>query len=57
MKQSRHLNPSEETGTGFLVTSKYVRTTTNMHGGVYRLEHNDITRLSSSWAKFVNITN
>ena len=32
MKQSGHLNPSEETGTGCPVTSKYGRTPLNMHG-------------------------
>ena len=36
MKQSGHLNPSEETGTGCSVTSKYGRTPTNKHGGVGR---------------------
>ena len=34
MKQSGHLNPSEETGTGYPVTSKYGRTPPNKHGGV-----------------------
>ena len=34
MKQSGHLNPSEETGSGCSVTSKYGRTTPNRHGGV-----------------------
>ena len=34
MKQSGHLNPSEETGTGFPVTSKYGRTPPNKNGGV-----------------------
>ena len=32
MKQSGHLNPSEETGTGCPVTSKYGRTPSNKHG-------------------------
>ena len=36
MKQSGHLYPSEETGTGCLVTSKYGRTPPNKHGGVGR---------------------
>ena len=36
MKQSGHLNPSEETGTGYLVSSKYGRTHLNKHGGVAR---------------------
>ena len=36
MKQSGHLNPSEETGTGFPVTSKYGRTPPNQHGDVGR---------------------
>ena len=34
MKQSGHLNPSEETGTGSPVTSKYGRTPPTKHGGV-----------------------
>ena len=34
MKQSGHLNPSEETGTGCPVTSKYGRTLPNKHGGM-----------------------
>ena len=36
MKQSGHLYLSEETGTGFPVTSKYGRTSPNKHGGVGR---------------------
>ena len=36
MKQSGHLNPSEETGTGCSVTSKHGRTPPNKHGGVGR---------------------
>ena len=41
MKQSGYLNPSEETGTGCPVTSKYGRTPPNKHGGVGRQqEHN-----------------
>ena len=39
MKQSGHLNASEETGTGCPVTSKYGRTPPNKHGGVYRQQH------------------
>ena len=38
MKQCGHLNPSEETGTGCHVTSKYGRTPPNKHGGVGRQE-------------------
>ena len=34
MKQSGRLNPSEETGTGCTVTSKYGKTPPNKHGGV-----------------------
>ena len=34
MKQSGHLNHSEETETGCPVTSKYGRTPPNKHGGV-----------------------
>ena len=40
MKQSGYLNPSEETGTGCPVTSKYGRTPPSMHGGVGRQQHN-----------------
>ena len=36
MKQFGHLNPSEETGTGCPVTSKYGRTPPNKHGGLGR---------------------
>ena len=36
MKQSVHLNPSEETRTGFPVTSNYGRAPPNKHGGVGR---------------------
>ena len=36
MKQSGHLNPSEKTGTGCHVTSKYGRTPPNTHGSVGR---------------------
>ena len=39
MKQYGHLNPSEETGTGCSVTSKYGRTPPNKHGGVDRQQH------------------
>ena len=41
MKQSGHLNPSEETGTGFPITSKCGRTPPNKHGGVGRQQHNN----------------
>ena len=40
MKQSGHLNPCEETGTGCTVTSKYRRTPPNKHRGVGRQQHN-----------------
>ena len=36
MKHSGHLNPSEETGTGCPVTSKYGMAPPNKHGGVGR---------------------
>ena len=39
MKQSWHLNPSEETGTGCPVTSKYGWTPPNKHGGMGREQH------------------
>ena len=43
MKQSRHINPSEETGTGCAVTSKYGRTPPNKHthGVVGRQQHEE----------------
>ena len=34
MKQFGHVYPSENTGTGCTVTSKYGRTPSNKHGGV-----------------------
>ena len=39
MKQSGPLNPSEETGTGCPVTSKYGRTPPHKHGSVGRQQH------------------
>ena len=36
MKHTEHLNPSEETGTGCPVTTKYGRTPPNKHGDVGR---------------------
>ena len=39
MKQSGHLNPSEETVNGCPVTSKYGRTPPSKHGGVVRQQH------------------
>ena len=39
MRQSGHLNPSEETGTGCPVTSKYGRAPPNKHGSVGRQQH------------------
>ena len=42
MKQSGHLNPSEETGNGCPVTSKYGRTPPNKHGGVGRQQQNNL---------------
>ena len=39
MKQSGHLNPCEETGTGCPVTSKYGMTPPNKHGGMGRQQH------------------
>ena len=41
MKQSGHLNPSEETRTGCPATSKYGRTPPNKHGGVGRQQHHN----------------
>ena len=42
MKQSGHLNPSEETGTGCPVTSNYRRTPPSKHGGVGRQQQHMI---------------
>ena len=42
MKQYGHLNPSEETGTGCPITSKYGRTPPNKHGGVGRQQQHII---------------
>ena len=42
MKQSGHLNPSKESGTGCSVTSKFGRTPPNKHGGVGRQQHYDV---------------
>ena len=42
MKQSGHLNHSEETGTRFPVTSKYGRTPPNKHGGVGRQQQQQV---------------
>ena len=48
MKQSRHLNPSKEIGTGCLVTSKYGRTAPNKHVGVGRQQQFSIVREDAS---------
>ena len=45
MNHSEHLNPSEETGTGCPVTSKYGRTPPNKHGGVVRQQLRYLIRL------------
>ena len=42
MKQSGHVNHSEETGTGCPVTSKYGRKPPNNHGGMGRQQHNSV---------------
>ena len=42
MKQSGHLNPCEETGTGCPVTSKYGRKPPNKHGGVDRQQQKEL---------------
>ena len=44
MKQSGYLNPSEETGTGCPVTSKYGRTP-NKHGDVGRQQQHYVPHL------------
>ena len=46
MKQSGHLNPSEETGTGCPVTSKYGRIPPNKQGGVGRQQQQQTRDLS-----------
>ena len=43
MKQSGHLNPSEETRTGCIVTSKYGGRPPNKHGGVGRQQQQGIS--------------
>ena len=45
MKQSGHLNPSEETGTGCPLTSKYGRTPPDKHGGVSRQQHGGLNEI------------
>ena len=66
MKQSGHLNPSEETGTGCPVTSKYGRTPPNKHGGVDRRQQqtpteNNVTvvawRALDEWNSQHHLTN
>ena len=42
MKQSGHVNPSEETGTGCPVTSKYGKTPPNKHGGMGRQQQQQL---------------
>ena len=42
MKPSGHLNPSEETGTGCPVTSRYGRTPPNKQGGMGRQQQHGI---------------
>ena len=53
MKQSRHLNPSEQTGTGCPVTSKYGRKPLIKHGGVGRQQQQHVW----SWKDNGNISN
>ena len=48
MKQSRHLNPSVEIGTGCPVTSKYGRTPPSKHGDVGR-QQQYINQIYYSW--------
>ena len=54
MKQSRYLNPSEETGTGCPATSKYGRTPPKKHGGVGRQQQQQqfVTKLKKQQAVF-----
>ena len=47
-QQSGHLNPSEETGTGFPVTSKYGRTPPSRHRGVGRQQQ--YSNLPDKWS-------
>ena len=53
MKQSRHLNPSEEIGTGCPVTSKYGRTPPNKHGDVGRQQEQLIRFYGVVLARFL----
>ena len=48
MKQSGHLNPSEETGTGWPVTSKYGKTPPNKHGGMGRQQQQRLVLVCAS---------
>ena len=49
MKQSGHLNPSEETGTGWPVSSKYGSTPPNKHGGEGRQQQQVISKSDKSF--------
>ena len=44
VNQTGHLNPSEETGTGCPVISKYGMTHSNKHGGVGRQQQQQLYR-------------
>ena len=54
MKQSEHLNPSEETGTGCTFTSNYGRTPPNKHGGVGGQQHDYKRKKVKKAARFLN---
>ena len=45
MKHSGYLNPSEETGTGCPVTSKYGKTPPNKYGGVGRQQQQECSEV------------
>ena len=56
MKQSGHLNPSEETGTGCPVTSKCGMAPPNRHGGVSRQQqHSNLPDERSSSGRFHHV--
>ena len=57
MKQSGHLNPSEESGTGFPVTSKCRRTRPHKHRGVGRQQQHDDNAFNKQFTNTVKYKN
>ena len=55
MIQSGHLNPSEETGTGCPVTSKYGRTPPNKHVGVGRQQQQNKEERKNMWQPNIDL--